>query len=157
MHVRTFSPFTKDGFWVMAVLSGVALLGYIAYGVVTDPPDRWQDNVVVDQDLAREHCNNDYQCEDDLNVALSGCKVVHADDRDAMYLCQYRYMAKLGVRLPVRRKDGQWISGNRAELDASMNYYIKNCLKPFPNPKTPKEIDAMVTACLASSPPWRAK
>ncbi len=144
--------FTKDGFWVIAVLSGVALLGYIAYRGAILPPDRWQDSVPLDQGLAEEHCNDDYQCKDDLNVALSGCKVVHGDDRDEMYLCQYRYMARLGIRSPVQEKDGRWISGNRAELDARMGYFT-NCMKRFANPKTPREIDAMTT-CLASSPPW---
>jgi hypothetical protein len=114
--------FTADGLKVLAVLSVVGIFGYVMYHVATDQPDRWQSSTLdIDEDLANSHCNVNYQCEDDLKVALAGCLAVHRHDeyaRDAMYGCQYDYMAKLEIRRPVRGKDGQWTSGNWDELNA---------------------------------------
>jgi hypothetical protein len=83
--------FTADGLKVLAVLSVVGIFGYVMYHVATDEPDRWQSSILdIDEDLANSHCNDNYQCEDDLKVALAGCLAVHRHDeyaRDAVYGC----------------------------------------------------------------------
>ena len=160
----TLRPLIKNGLKVLAV-SGVTLLGYVMHDMATAPPDRWADNLGMDQDLAESHCNGDYQCEGDLKVALSGCIAVHQDDsiktyRDNTYLCQYRYMAKLGVRLPVKGKDGTWVDGNLDEiltrLSATTNCITKHPTdKMGPGPARDAELDAF-GQCLASYPRWRA-
>lgn len=153
-------PITKYRFKILAVVLSVALFGYISYQVAITPPDRWVD-IRLDQDLAEEHCNNDYQCLEDLRVSLSGCIAVHDDDsiearRDATYFCQYHYMAKLGVRLPVQKKDGEWESGNLNEIQARMNH-IANCSKaPILDTKTAEGQAALDTQikCINSYPNW---
>ncbi len=115
--------------------------------------------------MAESHCNGDYQCKEDLDVALRGCIAVHHDDstktyRDSTYLCQYRYMAKLGVRPPVQGRDGKWIDGNLDEIYAFMRA-TKECMdkhpveRMSPGPTRDAETDAL-SKCLASYPPWRA-
>jgi hypothetical protein len=148
---------TSEFLKVSGVLLGVWLFGDFQYAVASDPRDEWADNVPLDHNLAMSNCRGDHRCEDDLNVALKDCISIHRKDgRDAVYSCQYRYMARLGVRPPMRGTDGQWVNGNQSANSSFLKQYLPCLNIPIPSDVDSKErqaaIDA-VTACLARDPP----
>lgn len=146
----------KPGTKTLVVVLVVALFGYAIYKRASAPPDQWEGSLLGDQALAERHCNDDRQCEDDLRVALAGCVVVYREDRDAAYSCQYQHMAKLGVRPPVKRQDGRWVSGNQDEIDTFLEHALscqKNLTADPSNTGERVGVDGLVT-CLNSYPKW---
>ena len=143
---------------LIGVVAIIGFFGFVDYKGATDRSlDQWEP-ARVDQLLAEIHCNSDDQCEDDLNVALRGCLDVHKGD-EAMY-CQYRYMAKLGIRLPIKDQDGKWVSAQEDELQAWFQQTQKcSNSNPLPSCKggdTQCENDFWAAASkkLACDPKW---